>query len=91
MLEDRARGANAPAGGVAPRATGRAGAAATRDRHPDQQAAAEQIADALGGALGIEVSVKPRGTGYRVELAFEDPDEALALARRLRPRVVARP
>jgi len=91
VLEDRARGANAPAGGVAPRATGRAGAAATRDRHPDQQAAAEQIADALGGALGIEVSVKPRGTGYRVELAFEDPDEALALARRLRPRVVARP
>ena len=30
-----------------------------------------------------------RGAGYRVELAFEDPDEALALARRLRPRAVA--
>ena len=58
-------------------------------QHPDQQAAAEQIADALGGALGIEVTVRSRGTGYRVELAFDDHDEALALARRLRPRAVA--
>nr|MBA3329142.1 SPOR domain-containing protein [Solirubrobacterales bacterium] len=57
--------------------------------HPDQEAAAARIADALSGALGIEVAVRPRGTGYRVELAFEDPDEALALARRLRPRAVA--
>ncbi len=57
--------------------------------HPDQLAAAERIADELGGALGIEVTVKPRGTGFRVELAFEDPDDALALARRLRPRAVA--
>jgi ParB family chromosome partitioning protein len=57
--------------------------------HPDQQAAAAEIAEALGGALGVEVSVRPRGGGYRVELAFEDPAEALALARRLRPRAVA--
>ncbi|MDP9346682.1 MAG: SPOR domain-containing protein, partial [Actinomycetota bacterium] len=57
--------------------------------HPDQQAAAERIADALGGALGADVRVRPRGTGYRVELAFEDLDEALALARRLRPRAAA--
>ncbi len=82
MLEARARAANsvdgAPAASPARPAT-----------HPDQRAAAEQIADALGGALGIEVIVKPRGTGYRVELAFDDPDEALALARRLRPRAVA--
>ena len=49
----------------------------------------EQIADALGAALGIEVTVKPRGDGYRGELSFDDPDEALALARRLRPRAVA--
>jgi ParB family chromosome partitioning protein len=86
VLEERARSANAT-DGAAPRAGGRT--AANRDEHPDQQAASQQIADALGGALGIEVSVKPRGTGYRVELVFDDPDEALALARRLRPRAVA--
>lgn len=57
--------------------------------HPDQQAAAAEIADALGDALGVDVSVRPRGGGYRVELAFDDPAEALALARRLRPRAVA--
>lgn len=60
-----------------------------REVHPDQEAAAAQIADALGGALGIEVTVKPNATGYRVELAFEDPEEALAMARRLRPRAPA--
>jgi ParB family chromosome partitioning protein len=82
VLEARARATtSADAGSAAP-----AGPPAT---HPDQRAAAEQIADALGGALGIEVTVKARGTGYRVELAFDDPDEALALARRLRPRAVA--
>ena len=57
--------------------------------HPDQLAAAAEIADALGDALGVEVSVRPRSGGYRVELAFEDPEDALALARRLRPRAVA--
>jgi ParB family transcriptional regulator, chromosome partitioning protein len=82
-LEARARAANETAGRAS------AASASARKLHPDQQAAAEQIADALGGALGIEVTVKPRGTGYRVELAFDDPDDALALARRLRPRAVA--
>jgi ParB family chromosome partitioning protein len=57
--------------------------------HPDQEAAAARISEALGAALGTEVRVRPRGTGYKVELAFEDVDEALALARRLRPRAVA--
>ena len=52
-------------------------------------AAAAEIADALGAALGIEVSVRPRAGGYRVELSFDDPADALALARRLRPRAVA--
>ncbi len=57
--------------------------------HPDQQAAAAEIADALSGALGVEVTVRPRAGGYRVELAFDDPADALALARRLtRPRAV---
>ena len=83
VLEARARSANAPGGGAAVATPRRAAT------HPDQQAAAEQIADAFGSALGIEVMVTARGTGYRVELAFDDPDEALALARRLRPRAVA--
>ena len=80
-LEARAREANGTSG---PRS-----AAGRQAAHPDQQVAAEQIADALGAALGIEVTVRPRGDGYRVELAFDDPAEALALARRLRPRAVA--
>ena len=83
-LEARARAANA-APADPPAGAARGG----RTLHPDQLAAAEQIADALGGAFGIEVVVKPRGDGYRVELAFDDPDEALALARRLRPRAAA--
>ena len=81
MLETRARDANARSASPPARARSLT--------HPDQQAAAAQIADALGGALGIEVTVKPQGDGYRVELQFDDPGEALALARRLRPRAVA--
>jgi ParB family chromosome partitioning protein len=81
VLEARARAANAPAAGAAPRTP-------KRDVHPDQEAAASEIADALGAALGTEVKVKPSGTGYRAEIAFDDPEEALALARRLRPRAV---
>jgi ParB family chromosome partitioning protein len=80
VVEQRAREANRPS-----RAAKR-GRAAT---HPDQDAAASRIADALGAVLGTEVRVRPRGTGYKVELAFDDADEALALARRLRPRAVA--
>jgi len=51
--------------------------------HPDQQAAMAEIADALGAALGTDVRVRPRGAGYKVELAFASPDAALALARRV--------
>jgi ParB family chromosome partitioning protein len=80
VVEQHAREANAPA-----RAARRGRAAV----HPDQEAAAARIAEALGVALGTDVRVRPRGTGYKVELAFEDVDEALALARRLRPRAVA--
>jgi ParB family transcriptional regulator, chromosome partitioning protein len=80
VVEQRAREANAPA------RTAKRGRAAV---HPDQEAAAARISDALGAALGTEVRVRPRGTGYKVELAFEDVDEALALARRLRPRAIA--
>jgi ParB family transcriptional regulator, chromosome partitioning protein len=80
VVEQRAREANAPA-----RAAKRGRAAV----HPDQEAAAARISEALGAALGTDVRVRPRGTGYKVEIAFEDADEALALARRLRPRAVA--
>ena len=80
VVEQRAREANA------------ASRPATKVRaavHPDQEAAAARISDALGAVLGTEVRVKPRGAGYKVEIAFDDVDEALALARRLRPRAVA--
>ena len=44
---------------------------------------------ALGAALGSDVRVRASGTGFKVELAFASADEAVALARRLRPRAVA--
>jgi ParB family chromosome partitioning protein len=57
--------------------------------HPDQEQAAREIGDALGAALGAEVKVKPtRDGGYRAEMGFATPEEALELARRLRPRAV---
>jgi ParB family transcriptional regulator, chromosome partitioning protein len=75
VTEEQARAANADAPA--------AGRSAARAIHPDQAAAASEIADALGGALGTEVKVKPRGTGYKVELALDSLDAALALARRV--------
>jgi ParB family transcriptional regulator, chromosome partitioning protein len=80
VVEQRAREANAPT-----RAAKRGRAAV----HPDQEAACARISDALGAVLGTDLRVRPRGTGFKVELAFEDADDALALARRLRPRAVA--
>jgi ParB family chromosome partitioning protein len=79
VTEDQARRAN----DAASDAGGTRGAKAI---HPDQAAAATEIADALGGALGIDLKVKPRGTGYRVELAFDSLDDALAVAQRVRNR-----
>src|SRR4051812_48990030 len=76
VTEQRAREAN---GLEAARAARRQG----RPVHPDQEAAASRIADALGGALGTEVRVKPRGTGYKIELTVESLDEAVAMARRV--------
>jgi ParB family chromosome partitioning protein len=74
VVEQRAREANeAPK----PQAQGRAAL------HPDQEAAMEQIAERLGGVLGTDVRVRPRGTGFKVELRFADADEAEALAERL--------
>jgi ParB family chromosome partitioning protein len=60
----------------------------TRATHPDQEQAAREIADVLGAALGTEVSVRPAAGGYRAELSFATPQEAVELARRVRPRAI---
>jgi ParB family transcriptional regulator, chromosome partitioning protein len=54
-----------------------------RGLHPDQAAAAEQLGDAFGRALGADVRVTPRGAGYSVRLGFDSLEEALEVARRL--------
>jgi ParB family chromosome partitioning protein len=80
VLEQRAREAN----GAPKEARARRPAI-----HPDQEAAAAEIAAALGEALGSDVRVRPRGTGYKVELAFQNADDAIALAHRVRLRAAA--
>ncbi len=57
--------------------------------HPDQQAAADEITAALGAALGADVRVRASGTGFKAELSFDSADEAIAFARRVRPRAVS--
>ncbi|HEV3070180.1 MAG TPA: ParB/RepB/Spo0J family partition protein [Solirubrobacteraceae bacterium] len=81
VLEDRARRSNEAGAGVRKVST----RAPRRGRaHPDQEAAAAEIAEALSLALGADVEVRPApGGGYRVGLAFASRDEALALARRV--------
>ena len=69
-----------------------AGRAAIHPRllHPDQQAAAERIADVLESVLGREVAVTPsRGSGFQAQVSIESLEDALELARRLRVRSVA--
>jgi ParB family chromosome partitioning protein len=51
--------------------------------HPDQEAAASRLGEALGEALGADVKVTPRGTGYKVAMTFESLDEALEFASRV--------
>lgn len=84
VLEDRARKANEAPTPSAARSERSRGAL-----HPDQAAAVSEIEDTLGAALGTEVRVRPRGTGYRVELVVADVDEAVALAERLGARTPA--
>jgi len=84
IVETRARESNAAGrvakGGAEPKGRGK------REPHPDQLQAAQEIAEALGGALGADVQVKGiREGGYRAELEFANQEEALELARRLRP------
>jgi ParB family chromosome partitioning protein len=74
--EARARESNAT--------RGRTPARGPRRAHPDSEAAASDIAETLGRALGAEVRVSPtRDGGYRAELTFETAEEALALASRV--------
>ena len=82
VTEERARESNAPSKPASD-------ARIRRAAHPDQEQAAKEIAQALSGALGAEVTVKVAPGGYRAELAFSAPEEALELARRLRPRALA--
>jgi len=52
--------------------------------HPDQEAGASRLGEALGEALGADVKVTPRGTGYKVAMTFQTLDEALDFASRVR-------
>jgi ParB family chromosome partitioning protein len=90
-VEARARTSNDSAAGSSARKGGASGGQRDeRPAHPDQEAAAQEIAEALGEALGAEVQVQPtRSGGYRMEVEFAGPEEALELARRLRPRAAA--
>jgi ParB family transcriptional regulator, chromosome partitioning protein len=96
-VEARARESNAAGdggSGASASGAGKGGANGSRRGgqapHPDQEEAAREIAQALGTALGADVQVKPTPTGgYVAELEFAGPEEALDLARRLRPRAVA--
>jgi ParB family transcriptional regulator, chromosome partitioning protein len=86
-VEARARKAN-DAGG-APRQRVARAPRAGGELHPDQEQAVREIADALTAALGAEVLVKVTSDGgYRAEIAFSDVQEAIELARRVRPRAI---
>lgn len=60
-----------------------------RGLHPDQAEAVSQLSDAFGRSLGPAVRVAPSGTGYRVAVAFESAEEALAVADRLAGSIAA--
>lgn len=51
---------------------------------PELVTALEDAGDALEGAIGHEVRVRPKGEGIVVELRFDELKDAHALARRLR-------
>jgi ParB family transcriptional regulator, chromosome partitioning protein len=79
-VEERARYANKAQGVKREKRPSRA----KRGVHPDQQEAAVRIATTLEEALGAEVRVRAEKGGYLAELSFASPEEALALAQRLR-------
>jgi ParB family transcriptional regulator, chromosome partitioning protein len=98
VTERRARGADAPtrhaASGADRDAAGLVSAATGGHsellEHPDRVVAAQSIADSLEAVLGAAVHVRyAPAAGYIAELSFASQEEALSLARRLRPRSVA--
>ena len=58
----------------------------TREIHPDLAEALAAAEDTLSAAFGRPVKVRPRGEGCRVELDFEAPADAVALAERVLAR-----
>jgi ParB family transcriptional regulator, chromosome partitioning protein len=58
----------------------------TREIHPDLAEALAAAEDTLAAAFGQPVKVRPRGEGCRVELDFETPADAVALAERILSR-----
>jgi ParB family chromosome partitioning protein len=72
--EARATSSADPTGAIRARRTG---------VHPDQEAAATQLGEAFGRALGADVKVTARGTGYKVAMTFDSLEDALELAGRL--------
>jgi ParB family transcriptional regulator, chromosome partitioning protein len=88
VVEARARKANSAMGAKPTKRPARS----TRGVHADQQEAATSIATTLEEALGAEVRVRVAPDGYRAELLFTGPQEALELASRLLgPRAASRP
>jgi ParB family chromosome partitioning protein len=80
--EQRARASNAAAAGTRTRIVRRRSADA--GLHPDQLAAAAELADSLGAALGADVEVRPQADGsFTAELRFASREDADELARRL--------
>jgi ParB family transcriptional regulator, chromosome partitioning protein len=57
-----------------------------REIHPDLAEALAAAEDTLTTAFGQPVKVRPKGDGCRVELAFETPADAVALAERILSR-----
>jgi ParB family chromosome partitioning protein len=57
-----------------------------REIHPDLAEALAAAEDTLSAAFGRPVKVRPRGEGCRVELDFDAPGDAVALAERVLAR-----
>src|SRR4051794_27768379 len=58
----------------------------TREIHPDLAEALAAAEDTLAAAFGQPVKVRPRGEGCRVEVDFDAPADAVALAERILSR-----
>jgi ParB family chromosome partitioning protein len=60
------------------------GKGSTKRIDAEQEAALREVADQLESALGLEVKVRLRGESIAVEVHFDDIDEAMDLARRVK-------